>query len=183
MGIPSPELRTWTRTIGDTVYTCSTDPSHVAIDALSDAFTSDMLWWAKALPSDVLATVVQNSLCFAIYTNNNKPTSTTTQNDGDKPPTAMIAFGRLITDYVTFGYLTDVYVLPEHQGKGLGRWMMACLDEVLNSWPHLRRCVLFTRGAQNVKLYEQTLGMNSVAESTGDGLVVMQCAGQGAIKR
>jgi len=95
----------------------------------------------------------------------------------------MIAFGRLITDYVTFGYLTDVYVLEEHQGKGLGRWMMACLNEVLNSWPHLRRCVLFTRGTQNVKLYEQTLGMTDVTGSTGGGLVVMQCTGQGAVKR
>jgi len=91
----------------------------------------------------------------------------------------MIAFARIITDYTTFAYLTDVYVLEMHQGRGLGRWMMECLDEVLKGWPHLRRCVLFTRGAHNVRLYETTLGMADVREAAG-GLIVMQCLGKGA---
>jgi GNAT superfamily N-acetyltransferase len=71
----------------------------------------------------------------------------------------MIGFGRLITDYVSFAYLTDVYVLPEHQGKGLAKWMMQCLDEILDSWPELRRTLLLTGDPSAVRLYEKTLGM------------------------
>jgi len=89
----------------------------------------------------------------------------------------MIGFARLITDYVTFGYLTDVYVLQEYQGKGLGKWLMTCLREVLDSWENLRRCVLFTGDASAVRLYETTLGMYDVREKS-NGLIVMQMMGK-----
>jgi GNAT superfamily N-acetyltransferase len=94
--------------------------------------------------------------------------------EAEKP---MIAFGRLVTDHVTFAYLTDVYVLEAHQGKGLGKWMMACLKEVLDSWEGLRRCVLFTGGKDAARLYETTLGMRDVSEQK-NGLVIMQVMGR-----
>lgn len=50
----------------------------------------------------------------------------------------MIGAARLITDRVTFGYLTDVYVLEEHQQRGLGKFLMKCLNEVVEGWPELR---------------------------------------------
>lgn len=105
----------------------------------------------------------------------------------------MIGFARVITDYVTFAYLTDVYVLEGFQGKGLGRWMMRCVDETLVGWPDLRRCVLFTKGASNVRLYEEVMGMRDVnapkvgaeekggnggKNETGEGLVIMQKFGR-----
>jgi GNAT superfamily N-acetyltransferase len=111
----------------------------------------------------------------------------------------MIGFARVITDYVTFAYLTDVYVLKGFQGKGLGRWMMRCVDETLMGWPELRRCVLFTKGASNVRLYEEVMGMadvnaprvgakveekeevggpNAGKEENGEGLVIMQKFGR-----
>jgi ribosomal protein S18 acetylase RimI-like enzyme len=86
----------------------------------------------------------------------------------------MVGLARLVTDYVTFGYLTDVYVLAEHQGKGLGRWMMECLDEVLASWPKLRRCLLFTRDESAVKLYRETLGMSDVSETPSAKLFLLE---------
>lgn len=91
----------------------------------------------------------------------------------------MVGFARLITDYVTFGYITDVYVLPEYQGKGLGAWMMECLNEVLEQWPELRRAVLFTGDAYAAKLYERTLGMRDTRENGGK-LMVMQRTGPAA---
>lgn len=94
----------------------------------------------------------------------------------------MVGFARLITDYVTFGYLTDVYVLPEYQGKGLGAWMMECLNKALEQWPELRRVVLFTGDAYAAKLYERTLGMRDTQEKGGK-LVVMQRTGPAAVAR
>lgn len=86
----------------------------------------------------------------------------------------MVGLARLVTDYVTFGYLTDVYVLGAHQGRGLGRWMMGCLDEVLASWPGLRRCVLYTRGEGAARLYGETLGMRPVAETPSASLIFLE---------
>jgi GNAT superfamily N-acetyltransferase len=82
----------------------------------------------------------------------------------------MIGFARVITDYVTFAYLTDVYVLPEHQGKGLGVWMMGCLDEVLKQWPGLRRTMLMARDEHAKRMYERVLGMRRVTARIMEGL-------------
>ncbi len=82
---------------------------------------------------------------------------------------------RVITDNVTFAYLTDVYVLPEYQGKGLGSWMLSCLDEVIKAWPHLRRFMLLTSGS-SIDLYKKTLGMNDWVEGQ-EGLVVGEIKG------
>jgi GNAT superfamily N-acetyltransferase len=90
----------------------------------------------------------------------------------------MIGFARLVTDYVTFGYLTDVYVLTAHQGKGLARWMMECLDEVLAAWPHLRRCVLFTGTKGAARLYRETIGALDLSETSTGKLIVMERPGR-----
>jgi len=45
---------------------------------------------------------------------------------------------RLITDEVSFAYLTDVYILEQYQGKGLGSLLMKCVKETLSTWPALR---------------------------------------------
>jgi GNAT superfamily N-acetyltransferase len=89
----------------------------------------------------------------------------------------MIGLARLVTDYTTFGYLTDVYVLASHQGKGLGKWMMQCLDEVLESWPHLRRCLLFTRGEAAIKMYRTTIGAKHISETPSKDLVLLERRG------
>ncbi len=36
----------------------------------------------------------------------------------------MVGFARSVSDGVAFGYLADVFVLPEHRGKGLARRMV-----------------------------------------------------------
>jgi GNAT superfamily N-acetyltransferase len=95
--------------------------------------------------------------------------------DGKQMP--MIGLARLVTDYTTFGYLTDVYVLASHQGKGLGKWMMQCLDEVLESWPHLRRCLLFTRGEAAIKMYRTTIGAKHISETPSKDLVLLERRG------
>lgn len=92
----------------------------------------------------------------------------------------MVGLARLVTDYVTFGYLTDVYVLERHQRRGLGRWMMECVDEVLASWTHLRRCLLFTSGAAAVGMYRDALGARELSETPSADLVLLQRSGPGA---
>lgn len=89
----------------------------------------------------------------------------------------MIGLSRVVTDYVTFAYLTDVYVLPEYQGTGLGKWMMECLNEVFDSWPHLRRMMLVTGKPEVIPLYEKAFGAVEWNKSAAPTMSVMQKIG------
>jgi GNAT superfamily N-acetyltransferase len=53
---------------------------------------------------------VRNSFCFGLFERDRQ-----------------IGFVRVVTDFTTFAYLCDVFVLESHQGKGLGTWMMECV--------------------------------------------------------
>ena len=63
-----------------------------------------------------------------------------------------VGFGRLITDYTTFAYLADVYILENHRGKGLAKRLM---EHMINlEWTdNLRRILLATLDAHD--LYRQ----------------------------
>nr|WP_242634049.1 GNAT family N-acetyltransferase [Pantoea allii] len=57
---------------------------------------------------NTVAVSIEKSLTFGVYDDESQ-----------------IGFARLVTDYATFAWLNDVYILEEYQGKGLSRWLMA----------------------------------------------------------
>src|SRR5262249_53570546 len=86
-------------------------------------------YWADGIPRELVRRSIQQSLCFGLY-------------HGPR----QIGFARVITDYTTYGYLGDVFVLEEHRGRGLGKWLV----EVGMAHPQLqgsRRWSLLTRDA------------------------------------
>lgn len=101
-------------------YLVSTDREKLDVKAIHRYLTRST--WAKGINLDTVATSIENSLNFGIYHHDTQ-----------------IGFARLITDFATFAYLCDVYVLEEYQGEGLGRWMMECLHNhpYLNSFAEL----------------------------------------------
>ena len=68
---------------------------------------------------------------------------------------SLIGFARLITDRVTFAWLTDVYTLPEWRGQGLGKWLISCVQEVIEDMPHLRRsaCLIGHSREKGIEFY------------------------------
>ena len=63
-----------------------------------------------------------------------------------------VGFARVITDYATFAYLADVFIIESHRGRELSKFLMECIIK----HPHLqglRRWTLATRDAHG--LYEQ----------------------------
>jgi GNAT superfamily N-acetyltransferase len=93
-------------------------------------------YWAEGIPLETLRRAVQNSLPFGLY------------HEG-----ALVGFARVITDYATFAYVGDVFVLEAHRGQGLSTWLM----ETIAADPRLegfRRWMLATRDAHG--LYEKT---------------------------
>jgi GNAT superfamily N-acetyltransferase len=105
----------------------STDKEKLDVQAIHQYLTRST--WAKGIDLDTVSASIENSLNFGVYRNE-----------------LQIGFARLITDYATFAYLCDVYVLEEYQGDGLGRWVMECIhDHPL--FEQFRRIVLFTTTA------------------------------------
>lgn len=114
--------------------TISTDKSRPDVGVIH-RFLSEESYWAKGIPRDLVERSIEGSLCFGAY------------DDG-----TLIGFARVVTDYATFGYLADVFVLPAHRGRGVSKALM----EAVRTHPdlqRLRRWHLLTRDAH--RLYRQ----------------------------
>jgi len=114
--------------------TISTDPSRLDVGMIH-RYLSEESYWAKGIPRDVVERSIENSLCFGAY------------DDGRQ-----IGFARAVTDYAVFAYLADVFVLPSHQGRGVGKMLMTAIMEHPRL-QGLRRWSLATRDAH--ALYRQ----------------------------
>ncbi|WP_336038523.1 GNAT family N-acetyltransferase [Acinetobacter calcoaceticus] len=115
----------------DDHYTVSTDPSKLNIEVIHSFLHYSK--WAKGIDLETMQTAIQNSLCFGLYDPNNR----------------QIGLARIITDYATFAYVKDVFVIDEFQKMGLGRWLMECCLEHLESLK-LRRIMLLTSTASGL---------------------------------
>jgi GNAT superfamily N-acetyltransferase len=95
-------------------------------------------YWSPGIPFEIVERAVNNSLCFGLY---------------EMASGTQVGFTRVVTDYATFGYLCDVYVLEEHRGRGLSKLLM----RAAMAHPALagaRRVMLATRDAHG--LYRQS---------------------------
>ena len=117
-------VESWER--GD--YLISTDRSRLDVELIHD-FLSRTSYWASGRTLEVVQRSIENSLAFGVYKENHQ-----------------VGFARVVTDYATFAWVADVFVLTEHRGRGLSKWLM----EVMLSHPRLqgfRRWVLATKDA------------------------------------
>lgn len=116
------------------VYKISTDPNKLDIPTIH-RFLSEESYWSQHIPLATVQAYVPHSLCFGVYRGEEQ-----------------IGFARLITDYTTFAYIGDVFILAAFRGQGLGKWLI----ESMLAHPQmqgLRRWFLFTEDAHG--LYRQ----------------------------
>lgn len=150
-------------------YFISMDPSLIPISKVNEAFASDHIYWAKSLPEEAIREALQHSLCFGLY-------KAKDGNDSQE----FVGIARLITDKITFVYLTDVYVDPKFQGEGLGTWLVSCVQEVIEEMPYLRRSILFTGDwKRSVPFYEKIMNMEVKETKMGEGVAFMEMKGPG----
>ncbi len=114
-------------------FLITTDPARLNIDFIHSYLTRS--YWSEGISREIVERGIANSLCFGVY-------------EGDQ----QVGFARVITDYATFAYLADVFIIESHRGNGLSKFLMECIinDSRLQG---LRRWVLGTRDAHD--LYAQ----------------------------
>ncbi|MGE0358082.1 MAG: GNAT family N-acetyltransferase [Burkholderiales bacterium] len=98
-------------------------------------FLSEHSSWARGIPLPVVERALGHSLCFGGYLGSTQ-----------------VAFARVISDYATFANLVDVFVVPEHRGKGFSKALMAAVVDH-PQLQGLRRFTLATTDAHG--LYSQ----------------------------
>ncbi|TVY88395.1 hypothetical protein LAWI1_G004757 [Lachnellula willkommii] len=155
-------------------YLVSTSPSLLQPAAVNEAFKSDSMYWAKAIGEPLVKKMLEKSLCFGLY---ELPSSTSSIAGKGGP--CQIGLARIITDEVTFAYLTDVYVLEEFQRKGLGTWLIECVEAHVMKWPELRRIMLIT--SHTNKFYEDKLGVNPFPQGVDNGPSIFSRKGLGSV--
>jgi predicted GNAT family N-acyltransferase len=111
-------------------FLLSTDPGLLHLDVIYGYLTKS--YWAKGIPRQIVARSIQNSLCFGVYAEGKQ-----------------VAFARVITDFATYAYIGDVFVVDSHRGRGLGKWLMQCITQHPRL-QGLRRWSLITRDAHRL---------------------------------
>lgn len=98
-------------------------------------FLTNKSYWAKGISFELVDNSLSNSFCVGAFLNDNQ-----------------VGFGRVITDYFTFGWFADFYVLEEFRGHGFSKQMLSYILET-NWSKRLRRKMLNTSDGHD--LYKQ----------------------------
>lgn len=133
-----------TEPVANGAYEISSDAARLDVTAIHAYLTRS--YWSPGIPLAIVEQALRHSLCFGVY---------------EAASGAQVGLARVVTDYATFAYLCDVYVLEEHRGHGIGKRLMR---EVM-AHPALagaRRVMLATRDAHG--LYRKS-GFADVGQS------------------
>jgi len=90
-------------------FLVSTDRARLDLHVIHGFLTNS--YWAKGVPREIVARSINHSLCFGVYDGNG----------------GQVAFARVISDFATYAYVADVFVLETHRGHGLGKALMASI--------------------------------------------------------
>jgi GNAT superfamily N-acetyltransferase len=111
-------------------FCISDDPARLDVD-LVHRFLSEESYWSRGITREQLMRALASSLCFGLYTSQHRQSG----------------FARVVSDFTSFAWLTDVFVLAAYRRQGFGRALVAAVlghPELQG----LRRWLLATHDAQ-----------------------------------
>jgi len=112
-------------------FIISTDKQRLNLQVISD-FLAQRSNWARGRSLETIARSIENSLCFGVF-------------EGSR----QVGFARVVTDYATFGWIGDVFILESHRKRGLSKWLVQC---IVNhpELARIRRLILATQDAHEL---------------------------------
>ena len=127
-------------------YVISDDPARFDADAMHD-FLEREAYWGRGRSREQTEVAAANSVVLGVY----------------GPDGSMVGGARVVTDRATFGYLSDVYVLAAHRGRGLGKAVVTAVCEH-PAVAGIKRLMLITADAH--EMY-RPLGFTGLPNSEG----------------
>ncbi|MGD8188961.1 GNAT family N-acetyltransferase [Brevibacillus ginsengisoli] len=137
--------QSWSRADG---YTITTEKSYLQIDVIHQFLSVDS-YWAKGISKELVVKAVENSgVCYGIYKGN----------PSVDPSAKQVGFARVVTDFVRYAWVGDVFVLPAERGTGLSKWLMSVIVE-----HPLLKGTSFNLGTKDAHTLYQQFGFQSLA--------------------
>ena len=146
---PPDPLRQGSTNLGTDGYEISTDATRLD-RVMIHRFLSQEAYWARGVPRAVVERAISNSLVFGLYASGEQ-----------------VGFARVVTDQATFAWLADVFVLPEHRGRGLGKRLVR---EVL-AHPGLQGLRWFLLGTADAHGLYRQLGFDPLSPERASRLL------------
>ncbi len=125
-------------------YELDDDPGRVDVDAVHN-YLANRSYWAEGRPRETVERLVREATrVVGLYMRSE-------EQDESSPSGShwsQVGFARAFTDGVALAYLADVYILPEHRGRGLG---VELVREMVERGPLAGvRWILHTRDAHEL---------------------------------
>lgn len=117
-----------------TKFKVSTNKEYLDVSLIHSFLTTS--YWAKGRSKELVQKSIDNSFCFGVYNENDE----------------QVGFSRVITDFVTFAYISDLFILEEYRGQGLSKLLV---ENIMNheKLQNIKRIMLATEDAHG--LYKQ----------------------------
>ena len=122
------------------MITVSTDKNKLNVPFIQN-FLKDVYWAAGRTMEEVQKTI-DSSFCFGIYFDEKQ-----------------IGFCRVITDYVVFAYVMDVFIIEEHRGKG---YSSILIKNMMNE-PELKEVKIWRLATSDAHFLYKKFGFNALA--------------------
>ena len=122
------------------LITVSTDKNKLDIPFIQH-FLKD-IYWAAGRTIEEVQTSIGHSFCFGIYLDDQQ-----------------IGFARVITDYVVFAYVMDVFIAEEHRGKG---YSSVLIDSMMKE-PQLQNIKIWRLATKDAHFLYRKFGFNKLA--------------------
>jgi GNAT superfamily N-acetyltransferase len=119
----------------------STDQARLDVTMIH-AFLAKESYWVPGISRASVEKCIKHSLCFGVYLDDRQ-----------------IGFARVVTDFVRYAHLLDVFVLPESRGRGIGKLLM----ENILAHPELRTIARYTLGTQDAHALYSQFGFTAFA--------------------
>lgn len=118
----------------------STDKNKLDVPFVQN-FLKDV-YWAAGRTMEEVQTTIDHSFCFGIYLDDKQ-----------------IGFARVITDYVVFAYLMDVFIAEEHRGNGYS----SILIDAMMTEPELKEVKIWRLATSDAHFLYRKFGFNPLA--------------------